>query len=67
MKYIYFIVYFQKRGYDEGTGSIEVARNKKIKSIEELRELEKFIKKECNLNKVLIINYKLLRKEGGEE
>ena len=67
MKYIYFIAYFQKRGYDEGTGSIEVTRNKKIESIEELRELEKFIKKECNLNKVLIINYKLLRKEGEKE
>lgn len=67
MKYIYFIVYFQERGYDEGTGSIEVTRNKKIETIEELRELEKFIKKECNLNKVLIINYKLLRKEGEKE
>ena len=67
MKYIYFIAYLQKRGYDEGTGSIEVTRNKKIESIEELRELEKFIKKECNLNDILIINYKLLRKEREEE
>lgn len=67
MKYIYFIVYSQKRGYDVGTGSIEVTRNKEIESIEELRELEKFIKKECNLNEVLIINYKLLRKEREEE
>lgn len=67
MKYIYFIAYFQKRGYDEGTGSIEVTRNKKIESIEELREIEKFIKKECNLYDILIINYKLLRKEREEE
>lgn len=45
MKYIYFIAYCQRRGYDTGTGSIEVTRNKKIESIEELREIEKFIKK----------------------
>lgn len=28
MKYIYFIAYCQRRGYDEGTGSIEVTREK---------------------------------------
>lgn len=67
MKYIYFIAYCQRRGYDEGTGSIEVTRNKKIETIEELREIEKFIKKECNLDGILIINYKLLRKEGEKE
>ena len=67
MKYIYFIAYYQRRGYDTGTGSIEVTRNKKIESIEELREIEKFIKKECNLYDILIINYKLLRKEREKE
>lgn len=67
MKYIYFIAYSQKRGYDMGKASTELTRNKKIESIEELREIEKFIKKECNLNDILIINYKLLRKEREEE
>lgn len=69
MKYIYFIVYAIKRGYDWGAGSAEVTRYKKIKSIEELQEIEKSIKKDYGHDEdgLLIINYKLMRKEGGEE
>ena len=39
MKYIYFIVYFQKRGYDEGTGSIEIKKLKQLKNCENLKSL----------------------------
>ena len=67
MKYIYFITYFLKQGYGFGLGNAQVIRNKKIENIEELQEIEEIIKKDCNVNDATIINYKLLRKEGGEE
>lgn len=40
MKYIYFIAYCQRRGYDEGTGSIEVTRKKKLKTLKNYEKLK---------------------------
>lgn len=67
MKYIYYITYFLKKEYAFGAGSVQVSRNKEIESMEELQEIQEIIKKECNVDEITIMNYKLLRKEREEE
>lgn len=67
MKYIYFITYFLKKEYGFGFGNVQVSKNKEIETIEELQEIQEIIKKDCNVDEITIINYKLLRKEREEE
>lgn len=57
MKYEYMVVYF----VSNGMGRCQVTRNKKIKSYQDIENLNKSIDKYQN-REVLVTNYKLIRK-----
>ena len=58
-RYVYFVSYIGSRGRGNGEAYV----NKKITNIEDVKDLEKTICKDENLNGVIIQNFQLLRKE----
>ena len=67
--YKYFISYSYKSNLGAGFGYCSVNTNKKIESFELLEDIAKELKEESKCNEVIILNYKLLRKEnlGGND
>ena len=67
MIYVYFISYHidQRKNGSWGFGNVEIQRDKQITTMEDIRSIEKLINENYH-NKVLIINYQLLRKYKGE-
>lgn len=58
-KYLYLISFF----YDNsGAASVLLTRNYKINSIADYREVEEYLKKRNNMNKIVIFNINLLGK-----
>lgn len=66
--YKYFISYSYKSNLGAGFGYCSVNTNKKIESFKHLEDIAKEIKENSKCNEVIILNYKLLRKEnlGGK-
>ena len=58
-QYIYFVSYLVNLGYGNGEAHI----NRKIKNIEDIKEIEKIISKQKNVSGVFVQGFKLLRKE----
>lgn len=62
--YKYFVSYNHISENDFGFGRCEVIRNKKIKNIDDILEIEEMLKiKNKDFIKIIILNYKLLNKE----
>ena len=63
--YKYFISYSYKSNLGAGFGYCSVNTNKKIESFEHLEDIAKQIKEKSKFDEVLILNYKLLKKDSG--
>ena len=57
MFYEYMVVYSMQNG----AGRIQITRTKEINSYSELEELDKYISGYCNIPKVIVTDFKLLR------
>lgn len=61
MEYKYFVSYFFKNDtFIFGTGNVEIARNKKITTFEDIREIVKHLEENEGMKNVTIISYTLL-------
>lgn len=61
--YKYFVSYNYAKENGFGFGRFELTRNKKIKSVDDIFEVEKLLKeKNKDFNTIIILNYKLLKK-----
>lgn len=58
-RYVYFVSYF----FVDGNGRVEIALDKRITQINDLSEIEKWIRLEYNISNLVITNYILLREE----
>lgn len=67
MEYIYFLTYVALFENKERHGNVELSINKKINQIEDLREIEKCLESENDVDSIVIINYQLLRMEEKNE
>ena len=63
--YNYFISYNCKNSLGSGFGYCSVNTNKKIESFEHLEDIAKQIKEKSKCDEVIILNYKLLKKDSG--
>lgn len=61
MIYTYFISY----SWEKGNGCMELIRNKKIKTFEDIISINKLIENDYKLNQVIVNNYFLLNKRIG--
>lgn len=59
---VYFISFRGGNDKNTGDGNAEVARKNKIKTVAEVREIEKELAKENNLKWVTVTNFILLSK-----
>ncbi len=63
----YFISYFfTTKEFNFGFGNCNNSRNKPIKTINDIQEIEKLIQKNCGLKEVNIMSYKILNCEKGD-
>ena len=64
-KYIYFVSYFctSQDGTLIGMGNIDMTSPYKYTTIDHIREIEAVLAKDFNINKAIVINYRLLRSE----
>lgn len=63
----YFISYFYTtKEFDFGFGNCNNSRNKPIKSIKDIQELEKLIQENFGFKELKIISYKILNCEKGD-
>ena len=65
MMYNYFVSYNYKNSLGSGFGDCSVNTNKKIESFEYLEDIAKQIKEKIKCDEVIILNYKLLKKDSG--
>ncbi len=67
MKYVYFVAYIYWDEKDQsGHGTKEVTSPVKLDSVDKIRNLEDYIKKESNYSFLQIRNFQLLREEGED-
>lgn len=62
MIYTYFISY----SHNKGNGCMELFRNKKIKTFDDIKSINKFIEDTYKLKQVIVNNYILLNKKIGK-
>lgn len=55
-KYVYFVVY----EFHGGKANAEI-KAKKIKSIEDIQEIERLLKNKTNIDNICIVDYKVMR------
>lgn len=60
--YRYFISYCYQHN-NIGYGYCEAKKTKKIRDIDDLKEIAKILEEKTNSEKVIILNYKLLNEE----
>ncbi len=66
MKYVYFIVYtsINKPGCLPTTGTVSLARNKKLNTMAEIKSAAEYLKNEYDYEDLMITNFILLNKRG---
>lgn len=57
MKYEYMVVY----SYSKGIGRIQIIRDRKIDSYEQVESTDEAIRKHIDLENIFIVDFKLLR------
>lgn len=65
MVYTYLIVYSNIESYGSGLGRLELIRNRRIKSIDDIKSIEEMIKEQYGYGHVIVTNYILLSKRIG--
>ena len=65
MIYTYLIVYSNIEPDGSGLGRLELIRNRKIKSIDDVKSIEELIKEQYGYGHVIVTNYILLSKKIG--
>ena len=60
--YSYYVAYQFKTNTQSGWGYINISRNKKVKTMDDITSMEEYIEKENEFDSVIIINYTLLKK-----
>ena len=65
MIYTYLIVYSNITGIVSGFGRLELVRNRKIKSIDDIKSIEELIMEQYGYSHVIVTNYILLSKKIG--
>lgn len=65
MVYTYLIVYSNIESYGSGLGRLELIRNRRIKSIDDIKSIEELIKEQYGYGHVIVTNYILLSKKIG--
>ena len=63
MKYIYFLSYTHITKINHGAGNAQVTRNKKIKSLDDIRAIEKDLMELNNFDYCVINNWKRMKKK----
>lgn len=71
MIYTYFVSYSCNKGNNSLTGHIQITRNQKIKTFDDIFSIKKLIEKDYDMQNVVISNFILLNRKigriGGKE
>lgn len=65
MIYTYLIVYSNIEPDGRGLGRLELTRNRKIKSIDDIKSIEELIMNDYGYRHVIVTNYILMSKKIG--
>lgn len=65
MIYTYFTSYSCNKGNYSLNGNIEITRNRKIKTFDDIVSIQKLIEKKYNMKNVVISNFILLNRKIG--
>ena len=65
MIYTYFVSYSCNKGNYSLNGNIEIARNRKIKTFDDIVSIQKLIEKTYDMQNVVICNFILLNRKIG--
>jgi hypothetical protein len=63
IRYVYFLSYSYASGIQCGNGRLEIVANKEIKSMEDIIGCERSISEINGYEKIVVLNYQLLRTE----